>query len=296
MPDMIVSCAGCGKRCRGASGSRKFKCAHCSNLLTFPDSPREAQAGSVLCSFCWSSIPVSDSLSACPSCSQKVFANFSGKCVVFAEASSSSQRMAGIPASESQQQMPKVIASDSQPRMQRIETPVADPRVPELQQQLEAAAKTKHELEQKVAELVRMLTQAQTDQAMHRMDLDRAQRQVKEAQGEIANLHKEMDHFRDSTVQALVPLGEEYDKLMKKLIGRCEDLEQDISRFQEEMMSRALELRHVAERLRENIDLTRRDYLQRLAIILGAEAESTPVEQPASNPNLQAVLGEPGSA
>ncbi|HYF51333.1 MAG TPA: hypothetical protein VEJ63_18105 [Planctomycetota bacterium] len=281
MSEMIVSCAGCGKRCRGASGSRKFKCAHCSNLLTFPDSVREASPGNVLCSFCWMSIPASDSLANCPACNQKVSAKVSGRCVVFAEASTSSQRMASIPASESKD---------------RLNSIDSDARVAELQQQLEAAAKAKHELEAKVAELVRMLTQAQTDAAMHRMDTERAQRQVKDAQAEIAGLRQEMDHFRDSAVHALEPLAEDYNKLMKKLNGRVEDLEMDIRKVQEESMARMQELRHGAERLRETIDGVRREYSQRMAHILGTDAELTPIPTPISNPNLQAILGSPGSA
>ena len=284
MAEMIVSCAGCGKRCRGTSGSRKFKCAHCSNLLTFPDSTREPAAGQVLCSFCWTSIPASDSLSVCPSCSQKVSAKLSGKCVIFTEASTSSQRMASIPASASAH------------RLDHVDKPDSDGRIAELQQQLETGAKARKELEAKVAELVRMLTTAQTEQAMHRMDHERAGRQVQEAQTEIVMLRRELENFRDSAVQALEPLGEEYNKLMKKLVGRVEDLEMDIRRVHEETMGRMQELRHGAERLRESIEHARREYSQRLAQILGADAELTPIPTPASNVNLQAILGQPGSA
>jgi len=277
MAEMIVSCAGCGKRCRGASGSRKFKCAHCSNLLTFPDAPCEAAAGSVLCSFCWTRIPAHGGLSACPSCKQKVSSKTSGKCVIFAEASSSSQRMASV----SQEEFEKA-------GRQRLDL---EARVAELQQQADAGARAKQELEAKVAELVRMLTTAQTEQSMHRMDYERAGRQVQEAQAEIVGLRRELEIFRDSAVQALEPLGEEYNKVMKKLVSRVEDLEIDIRKVQEETLGRMQELRHGAERMRDSINHARREYAQRLAHILGSDAELTPMPVPASNVNLQAVMG-----
>src|SRR5437667_204832 len=34
---LIVTCAGCGAKYRGESSPKKFRCAACSNLFTFPE-------------------------------------------------------------------------------------------------------------------------------------------------------------------------------------------------------------------------------------------------------------------
>lgn len=308
MSEMIVSCAGCGKRYRGTPGAKKFKCTHCQNLLTFPDSPRAAPSeGIVLCSFCWGEVPHDNSLMTCPACSQKVWPRFGGRCAPFGEASSSSQRMANVIDDEAAKQggisqIRQAVQHPTPPTgtppaasQSNASQPAAVSNASQPAVSTEADIRTKKELEAKVAELLRLYTTAQTEQAMNRMDADRATRQYQEAQKEVQNLRRELDELRHAAVQALEPLAEDYNKLMKKVSSRVEDLETEIRRTQEESMARMQELRHVADRLKENIELARREFATRLAGIVGADADLTPIPgsipAPTSNPGLQAVLG-----
>ena len=72
MSELIVTCAGCGKRYKGSSSPKKFKCADCQNLFTFPETPQLPGPQMTCCSHCWTEIPVHDDLRDCPNCAQKV--------------------------------------------------------------------------------------------------------------------------------------------------------------------------------------------------------------------------------
>ncbi len=75
---LIVTCAGCGAKYRGESGPKKFRCAACSNLFTFPDQPKSAAAGSILCSNCWTETVPTEKLKNCGFCSQRVAPRYGG--------------------------------------------------------------------------------------------------------------------------------------------------------------------------------------------------------------------------
>jgi len=72
MLEMIVTCAGCGKRFKGIPSAKKFKCSCCGNLFTFPDSARAPSEGSVLCSCCWTGHQKAEDLEHCSACNQEI--------------------------------------------------------------------------------------------------------------------------------------------------------------------------------------------------------------------------------
>ena len=75
---LIVTCAGCGAKYRGESGPKKFRCAACSNLFTFPDQPKAASTGTILCSNCWTETVPTEKLKTCGFCSQRVSPRYGG--------------------------------------------------------------------------------------------------------------------------------------------------------------------------------------------------------------------------
>ncbi len=75
---LIVTCAGCGAKYRGESGPKKFRCAACSNLFTFPEQPKAATAGTILCSNCWTETVPTEKLKTCGFCSQRVSPRYGG--------------------------------------------------------------------------------------------------------------------------------------------------------------------------------------------------------------------------
>src|SRR6185295_17583794 len=91
MSTMIVSCAGCGKRYKGASG-QKSQCKACRNRITFPNATRMPAAGKILCSNCWNAFDLNGS-GACKNCSQKISAQFGGRATI--DGASAPQQAAG---------------------------------------------------------------------------------------------------------------------------------------------------------------------------------------------------------
>src|SRR4051812_44190068 len=86
MSTMIVSCAGCGKRYKGASG-QKSQCKACRNRITFPNAARLPAAGKILCSNCWNAFDLNGS-GACKNCSKKISAQFGGGAAIDGAAAS----------------------------------------------------------------------------------------------------------------------------------------------------------------------------------------------------------------
>ena len=84
MADLIVACAGCGKRYKGSVTGKNFKCADCNNLFTFPDAPRVPEANKTFCTHCWAEMDIAEDLKDCPSCGQKVTPNHTGKATLSA--------------------------------------------------------------------------------------------------------------------------------------------------------------------------------------------------------------------
>ena len=84
MSEMIVTCAGCGKRFKGSSGSKRYKCTACENQFTFPEYPRIPTDGTVLCSCCWTGYEASENIQSCIVCDQKVSMQFGGRAAIAA--------------------------------------------------------------------------------------------------------------------------------------------------------------------------------------------------------------------
>lgn len=76
---LIVTCAGCGAKYRGESSPKKFRCAACSNLFTFPEKPMAASTGTILCSNCWTETVPTEKLKTCGFCSQRVSPRYGGQ-------------------------------------------------------------------------------------------------------------------------------------------------------------------------------------------------------------------------
>ena len=72
MSDLVVTCAGCGKRYKGSTRGKKFKCSECLNLFTFPDAPHAPSPGFTCCTNCWTEILIDENLKDCPTCTQKL--------------------------------------------------------------------------------------------------------------------------------------------------------------------------------------------------------------------------------
>jgi len=87
MSELIVTCAGCGKRYKGIHSAKRFRCAACENIFTFPDSPRIPQDDTKLCTNCWTGYRASQLVEACQICSQKMSPQVFGQALITASVS-----------------------------------------------------------------------------------------------------------------------------------------------------------------------------------------------------------------
>jgi hypothetical protein len=264
MADIIVSCAGCGKRYKGTPGARKFKCSVCLSLLTFPETPRTAPDLKLLCSCCWQLNDLKEDITNCVHCGQKVIARFGGKAAV--PATSSGQALAPVPEEKS-----AADTSDLAAKVSMLETELA------------GLQKAKREADAKISELLGMLMNAQTSQATMRMERDRAVADAAQLQIDADQARAEMEHFRASAVAALEPLSSEYNKAMKEMMRQATQMLEHARQTQEEANQRMDELAGIGSSLSENINSLRKQFRERISMVLGSEAEMTPVPIPREN-------------
>lgn len=88
---VVVTCAGCGKRYKGSTPGKKFKCSECLNLFTFPDQPHAPLPGHTCCTNCWTENPIDEKLKDCPNCTQKLSPRIVGKASSLASISQAHQ-------------------------------------------------------------------------------------------------------------------------------------------------------------------------------------------------------------
>lgn len=136
--DLFVTCAGCGKRYRGSPSSKKYKCNACENLFTFPEQPCKPDPGKVLCSHCWMQVDLSETLTSCPGCGQKISPAHGGR--------------AGPPSA---------LAPASNPGMAVDHTPV----IADLARERDELRESKKKQEKIIAELMAQLALAKASQA-----------------------------------------------------------------------------------------------------------------------------------
>jgi hypothetical protein len=267
MDEIIVSCAGCGKRYKGLPGPRKFKCAACQNLLTYPDSPHASSPAKLVCSFCWKDNNFDEGIAHCAHCGQKVSAKFGGK--------------AAYPASASARML---VAVPDEPAVQD-KTDLVE-KIALLELELQAMQKAKSESDAKIAELLNMMVNAQTAQATMRMEWDRAvsdatqsraesdraRAELVQARAEMAQARAEMDHFRESAAASLGPLGHEFNLAMTEMMGQAEQMLAHARQTQEQANTRMEELAGISATLSENFSSLRQQFCERIAVVLGAEA------------------------
>jgi hypothetical protein len=108
MNELIVTCAGCGKRYKGTTSLKKFKCAECQNLFSFPGSPVLPGPQMTCCSHCWTEIPLHEDLRDCPACAQKISPKFVGK-AASAQQASISQSQHAVGDNDLQRQLAQVV-------------------------------------------------------------------------------------------------------------------------------------------------------------------------------------------
>ena len=91
MSELIVTCASCGKRYKGSTPNKKFKCTECQNLFTFPEAPHAPAAGYTCCTNCWTEILIDENVRDCPGCNQKINPRIVGKASSSASVSQAQQ-------------------------------------------------------------------------------------------------------------------------------------------------------------------------------------------------------------
>ncbi|HYG78256.1 MAG TPA: hypothetical protein VEK08_24855 [Planctomycetota bacterium] len=269
MSEVIISCAGCGKRFKGTPGAKKFKCSGCSNVFTFPEAPRTPAAGKILCSNCWVEIDFHEQLCNCPTCAQKVSPAYGGKAQLWAAGSS----------------LAPSINSEEHPKMTTA-APDLESKVTELRAQLASAEAAYAQLQKEMAAL----------REEHDRHVEQLREDVKTAHAEADQRNQqwvatrtELDQYKAMAVATLEPLSLEYTRRMRDLISETDKLRTSIKEVRNDFSQRLQTLDNSTCEIREKLNGTCREINERLAEVLGVEPDrgeviANPVEQLPSGP------------
>jgi hypothetical protein len=251
---VLVTCAGCGKKYKGEPAGKKFKCNQCSNLFTFPDSPRSASAGKVLCSNCWIERDAPPVSAPCNICRQLVDPKFGGAATY----------SASPPAAVSESVAPTPSVQENPPPPEKRpepEPPLSEPTAPAndaAQQQIAAELTVKIEaLQQEL-----LAVQALKDDAEKRA----------------ADSEAELKQFREAAVAALEPLGVEYKNRMKGLIRAATELMERTYQMRDEFSRQIDEVAVSIDALKSEMAATKGEIGQRLSSVLGVPASDTDMQ------------------
>jgi len=246
---MIVSCASCGKRFKGTSGSRKFKCSACGNLFTFPATAKSPATGNILCSNCWTEIKSQPDLKSCPMCQQKLSAQHGGRA---SEESSvldaagrthegqEQQQQAGVQTGGEQQaagrdsaaqerdaallkaEMAEARAKEAEQRAEQAEArgkeaeqkaEQTEARAKDAEQKAEQAEARAKEAEQKAEQAKTEVKEAGPAEAQ----AQKAQQKAEQAEARAREMEEKLNAYRQAALTALEPLMPEFNRATQTL-------------------------------------------------------------------------------
>jgi hypothetical protein len=104
-----------------------------------------------------------------------------------------------------------------------------------------------------------------------------------QARAECEQVRADMENFRASAVAALEPLSAEYNRAMKEMMRQASQMLAHARRTQEDANQRMEELTTIGTNLSDNINDLRKQFRERIAMVLGSDAEMTPVPIPREN-------------
>lgn len=242
MTEYIISCSGCGRRYKGAHSTKKFKCSSCNNVFTFPDGPRAASLGNVICAHCWTECPGHAHTFPCPTCNQTISPQHSARSVAWAAGSSLTPSVPEIP-------------TEPLPRS-------------------DVAEKLK-EMELKLAKIQSRVDELQGER-------DRAIAQINQKQMEVVQVRTEFQQFRSIAVQALEPVCDEFALRSKKVLDRLDSIAAHAQTLREEFVVRIEKLENDIGQSRQQVQSLIADTTARLTSVIGAPSTtSKPVEEKA---------------
>jgi len=298
MNEVIVTCAGCGKRYKGVPGPKKFKCASCANVFTYPDGARAPSAGHVLCSNCWTESELSDALESCASCNQRISPKFGGKATPPASASSMNQAVGDDTGERKAVLETKYIQTNTaalEAKIQELQTQLTMSREgqggafkerEELYSKIDALRMKNAELQKQVQDLQTQAgagsaSAAEVDAVRAQLAATLQERDTAVATAEALEREKveaieQLEQFRQAAVATLEPLAGEFSAVMHEISTRAETLFSELRQAREEHLARLERLEFVANQLGAELHSAQRNFGQRLADIIGGPSQSEP--------------------
>lgn len=252
MNETIICCAGCGKRFKGVGGNKKFKCSGCQNVFTFPVEPREPGYGKTLCSNCWSEFDWSESISACPTCTQKVSPSHGARAIRWAAGSS----------------LAPYVGPDDHTKLAPSHD--ADARIAELTAQLTAMRESQSNLQMELTN-----TRADADARLDdlRRSLEASQNELDTRNAEVINARSELDQYRALAVTALEPLSVDFTRRMREMISETDKLRASVKQTREDFALRFEKLERSGSDLREKLSAACSEINEKLSEVLGVEPD-----------------------
>ena len=218
---MIVSCASCGKRFKGTSGTRKFKCSACGNLFTFPATAKSPAPGNILCSSCWTEIKSQSDLKSCPMCQQKLSPQHGGRA---SEESSVLDAAGRSHEGQEQQQQAGVQTGGEQQAAGRdstaqerdaalLKAEMAEARAKDTEQRAEQAEARAKDAEQRAEQAKTGVKEAGPADAQTR----EAQQKAEQAEARAREMEEKLNAYRQAALTALEPLMPEFNRATQAL-------------------------------------------------------------------------------
>lgn len=289
MNAIIVTCAGCGKRYKGATGTKKFKCAECSNLFSYPDSPHAPAEGHTFCTLCWTEHEESESLTECSNCRQKMKFGIHGKATqagAGAEQHLTTTPPRGMPPPAAPAPVEKAAEKVPSGEFQMGEVGELKSKLEALQQRLTHTQKMRDDALARIIELEANATYKPSkgnDPRIGELEGQLAQvcQERDEALEGMGQARAELDQYRAAAAAALEPLGQEYTRAMRELLAESDSMIAHLRKHAAETSQRTEELLQLVEsRMNERVRSVRNQMEERLMEIVGTPPEQAMDQMP----------------
>lgn len=304
---MIVTCAGCGRRYRGTPGSKRYRCAHCHNILTFPGLTRAAAPGKALCSNCWSATDSHHEPIACPACGERIGTRDGGRAALPGLFSNAEEP---LPFNEEDEKLIRtarelevriVAAQVAAVRGCGADTPASGERGKSQAAAAESSG-SQHQVEAPRDETAKACEQAVQlrDEALK--SRDEALALVRQLQAQRAGMQSELDHLRSAALTAPEPLDGECARRMQEMAAEMDGLHALIAQAREDLNQRLNATERAVGDMRGHLAAACRELNKRLVRATGAhprQGERVPVSTFAASGPLAELLAAgvpPGAA
>ncbi|MCY3018666.1 MAG: hypothetical protein NTW87_06505 [Planctomycetota bacterium] len=294
MVTMIVTCAGCGRRSKGTpSPTKKYRCAHCTNTLTFPRTPQSPPLGKALCSNCWNATDARSEPTVCPVCGQRIASRDGGRAAFPGLFTKSAEPK---PLTETDEKLArtmrdlkaKIVAAQIAAVRQRStntspapEKPVPAENDPDVEEVTDAddVPAPAHDGAAKAADVLPAAGQSAVTASVEMLGVrDEALKARNDALARVAQLEeekaraqRELDALRETVLRTLEPVAQEYAHRMQEKIAEADAVRTLLQQVRANVNAQLDALDGAVYDLRTNLETVSHEMNAQLVKTIGAD-------------------------